>query len=278
MIGLALLLTGIGAVAFAEQSEPTSDSPPKKAEENIATKPREDIRGGYTGALPEKISSGGTSQASSSKDRSVPRAATPLGLEVVDQAVSDRGPLDVSLRQRESGLALPTGFRKVYRLPGEESGFGVGDRTSDRLMRANGGMAAVYEQSIYLQTEQGILPDVPASTTWVIGGIPLASEPGHGMLLPIDPLNIGRLPQFRRNANPPAPARVSGERAGFRVGTWVSAQGEGKLSECTANQAPPKSSGCRFLDDRAYRAARLQSLVNSTRRRLAEDPVSPAGG
>ena len=277
MLSLALLLTGIGAVAFAESAEPKTDSPRKIPEEQASANARYDIRGGYTGALPKKIPSAGNTKAAPSADRAVPRTATPLGLEVVDQAVSDRGPLDVSLRQRESGLGLPTGFRTVYRLPGEESGFGVGDRTSERLMRADGGIAAVFDQSIYLQTEQGILPDVPASTTWVIGGIPLASEPGHGMLLPVDPLNIGRLPQFRRNISPPAPNRVAGERAGFRVGTRISSEDRLDSSGRTEKKLP-KGSGCRFLDDRTYRAARLQSLLDSTRRRLDEELISPAGG
>lgn len=277
MIGLGFLVSGIGLASFAGQAESTSESPVKDAKKASTTNPRDDIRGGYNGAMPARISSGATDKAGASGDRPGSQAATPLGLEVVDQTVSDRGPLDVSLRQRESGLALPTGFRMVYRLPGEDSGFGVGDRTNDRLMRANGGMAAVYEQSIYLQTEDGIMPDVPASTTWVIGGIPLASEPGHGMLLPIDPLNIGRLPVYRGNPGPQAPTWVPGERAGFRVGTRISPEdSDNPVASSDAEQ--PQGSGCRFLDDRAYRAARLRSLLDSTRRVLDEPPVTPADG
>ncbi|MCH2162034.1 MAG: hypothetical protein MK085_09200 [Phycisphaerales bacterium] len=285
MFGLALPLACPGIAGGMSTDESPSKVTGKTSADQApmpdATEPSDRIRGGFTGATPKKISTDSTGEPSRTTFQSyVPsNTVTPLGLEVVDQTVADRGPLDTSLRQREAGIELPTGFRKVYRLPAESRGEGYGavETPGERLMRADGGLAAIYDQSIYMQTEEGIAPDVSASTTWVIGGIPLAGEPGHGMLLPLDPLDLGRVPTFRPGLVPRFPSRVQGDRAGFRVGIragfMVPPDRATRPGSSSSSDEKPLS-GCRFIDDRAYRVARMQNLLDSVRRRIRNSSVA----
>src|SRR5205814_2404538 len=73
-------------------------------------------------------------------------------LEPVDQAVEDINPLSMSLRHMQFDLRQPAGFEQVYAVPGHP----------DLLMRANGGLFAVFPQSVYAQGKSGLVPLVPA--------------------------------------------------------------------------------------------------------------------
>ena len=79
-------------------------------------------------------------------------------LEPVEQAVGDINPLSRSLREIHVGLGQPSDFEQVYRVPG-----------TDRLMRIQGGLYAVFRQSDYAQTGAGPLPLVSADTVFHIG-------------------------------------------------------------------------------------------------------------
>ena len=142
-----------------------------------------------------------------------PNQVLSLDLRPVEQGIADRGPLDGSMRSIDSGLQMPSGYRQCFERPG--GGF----------MRADGGLVATFDQSIYVQSRNGLLPDIPASTTFVIGGVPLAAEVGHGRLLPVDPLDPGRAPSAAPapRAAPSAAASSTGSHPGFvRVGDrWV---------------------------------------------------------
>jgi len=60
-------------------------------------------------------------------------------LDIVDAGREDVGPLATSLRADPVDQRLPTGFDRVYRVPGSESLF----------MRGNGALFAVFEESVY---------------------------------------------------------------------------------------------------------------------------------
>lgn len=79
--------------------------------------------------------------------------------EVLDQGVSDIGPLGTSLRQIDPGLHQPGSFERVERVPGHD----------DLLMRVAGGLYAVFPQSQYAATAEGLLPVVPNNTIFYIG-------------------------------------------------------------------------------------------------------------
>ena len=178
-----------------------------------------------------------------------------IDLIAVEPRTADRGPLDASLRWVQPGLQMPTGYRQVYRL--ENGGF----------MRADGGLAATFEQSIYQPSSWGDLPVVPASTVFVIGGVPLGAESGHGRLLGADPLDPGAVPRpFGPTATPDAahePSAVPGDRRrrfgfgpGHRMPDRVDPEG---------HEGGVDTSGSRFLRDDDYRSARLASRLAAWR-------------
>ena len=96
------------------------------------------------------------------------------GLQPVDQRVADRGALSTSLRWVQYGLNQPYDFKDLYQLP-------VG---TESYVRRNSGLWAVFPDSMYVNTEQGIYSTVPAGTVFYIGG----------------PRDV--LPQIERNQNP----------------------------------------------------------------------------
>jgi hypothetical protein len=179
-----------------------------------------------------------------------------IDLRAVEPRTSDRGPLDASLRWVQPGLQLPAGYQQIYRL--ESGGF----------MRADGGLAATFDQSVYQPTARGDLPIIPASTVFVIGGVPLGAESGHGWLLGVDPLDPGAVPRpFAPTATPDdahQPSAAPGDRlrrfgfsaGGHRMPDRVDPEG---------HEGGVDVSGSRFLRDQAYRASRLASRLASWR-------------
>ena len=93
---------------------------------------------------------------------------TPPMLQRLDPTVDDTSPLGDSLRQVDMMLDLrsPSGFQYVYRMPG----------SNDLLMRASGGVYAIFPQSVYVQTKEGTFAVIPPGTIYSIG------MPGPDML------------------------------------------------------------------------------------------------
>lgn len=93
--------------------------------------------------------------------RRVDAEAGPLrdGLEIVEPVVGDTGPLATNLRQPTHDFRLPTGFQRVYRVPGEKG----------MLMRGNGALFAVFPESVYAPTARGALPVTPPGTVYRFG-------------------------------------------------------------------------------------------------------------
>jgi len=86
--------------------------------------------------------------------RPVPAPLTP-----VHQGVSDIGPLSTSFLVQSPDLRVATDFDKVYRVPGSDK----------HLMRIDGALAAVFPESEYISTREGIYAVIPAGTVWTIG-------------------------------------------------------------------------------------------------------------
>jgi hypothetical protein len=93
-----------------------------------------------------------------------------LKLEPVEAGAEDLGPIGTSLRDMRSDLRGPTDFDQVFEVPGRP----------DLLMRAQGGLFAVFPRSVYALTGRGFVPQVPNDTTFYIGAEslgPLAYDP-----------------------------------------------------------------------------------------------------
>lgn len=91
--------------------------------------------------------------------RRVDAEAGPLrgDLEIVEPGIEDVGPLGRSLREPAHDLRLPTGFLRIYRVPG----------TDDKLMRGNGALFAVFPDGASRYTARGAT--TPAGTVYHIG-------------------------------------------------------------------------------------------------------------
>jgi hypothetical protein len=121
-------------------------------------------------------------------------AAGPLRapFEVVDAGREDTGDLATSIRRLPLDLRLPTGFDRVYRVPGRD----------DLYMRANGALYAVFPKSEYRATRRGEQPVTPTDVVYRIG---LAPE---GPLVPPPAPNAARIDRRidARIAAAPTPA------------------------------------------------------------------------
>lgn len=255
-----LLCASYGAGQSASETTLGSKADDEKAMSEVDTIKR--AKGGFTGEMPFRIH-----RLPKSKQQETNAQVVQVQLKPVEQAVGDLGPLVVSLRDVQQGLEMPMGFFKVYETPGYiESAGKPGEQPERRFMRADGGLAALYDRSSYIPTKKGLIPDIPESTIWVIGGVPLATLPGHGMLLPVDPLNPTALPQ-RNVSLPPAPSgRASRDKVGYGVApdSMWRAQAEDKVNSEQAEEV--QSSPCRFLEDREYRKTQLNTLLEHMRR------------
>ncbi len=99
-------------------------------------------------------------------------------LKPVEQTIEDIGPLGQSHRILPEDLRLPTGFERVYRVPGSADQFRFNanqGHTDDMLMRINGALRAVFPRSVYIPTRRGLKTDVPPGTVFHIGQ-PLAEN------------------------------------------------------------------------------------------------------
>jgi hypothetical protein len=158
---------------------------------------------------------------------------TSVDLDPVDQAIEDVSVLSTSLRRVEPGLQQPNDFSRVYRFPGSR----------DRFMRVQGGLYAVFPESVYGPTREGQLEAlVPHDTMFHIGPPTLlSSEPPPAAPRP-EALVRGRIdlkigPQ-REPARPPG---------GFE------ARSTGRASSRITLPA--------IVSDEAYRQRRVRSLL-----------------
>jgi hypothetical protein len=88
----------------------------------------------------------------------------PVDLDPIDQTIEDISVLSTSLREIEPGLQRPNDFSGVYRVRGGQ----------DRFMRVQGGLYAVFPESVYEATREGRMKAiVPNDTMFYIGPPPL---------------------------------------------------------------------------------------------------------
>ena len=120
-------------------------------------------------------------------------------LQTVDQTIADISALAASLREIEPGLMRPNDFSNLYRLPDEQ------------LMRVQGGLYAVFPQSVYGTDKEGrLLTAVPPGTTFFIGpppneSVPVAAVAGsfdRRLNLRIAPRRVDGMPTARRQLAP----------------------------------------------------------------------------
>lgn len=94
----------------------------------------------------------------------------------VEPAVADVDPLRTSLRTYPTDLRQPMGFRDVFRISGsgpQATRLGFASASGQDLMaRRDGAVTAVFPQSVYIETRQGVVPEIPPGTIFFIGDLP----------------------------------------------------------------------------------------------------------
>ena len=136
-------------------------------------------------------------------------------LRPLDQRVEDTSPLSRSLRTIERGLSAPSGFNQVYRFPGQE----------DLYMRINGGVHAVFPQSVYSSGRNGPIPLIPAGTMFYIGQPDLGSAGQADPSAPQDDGHVGEDQYGRLNL------RLYPERTGQAEQQRMSRSARDKVSD-----------------------------------------------
>ena len=162
--------------------------------------------------------------------------------EPVEASVADVSVLSTSLRVEERGLDPGTGFTQVYQVPGVPGAH----------FRANGGLFAVFDQSVYLSWNGMSFPEVPPSTTFYIGAPEfLRSQKAAG---------------FSVDSSPPNQHRVqpgaSGSRPGYGFVPPTSALDQERDELSADLPAEPRSEQLlpRFHTDPSYRSRRLTEI------------------
>jgi hypothetical protein len=209
----------------------------------------------------------------------------PRTLERIDPSYGDVSPLGESLRDvnMRVDLRTPFGFNDVYRVPGRE----------DLLMRANGGMYAIFPQSVYVPSERGMAATVPPGTVFSIGIPGRWTLPSHWVQPPLlQPMGGAALrndeptisPDARRPwaGSAPIDSRRRGRRGAISPTAAWSAEGAPPLDDAdvlaaafrdapqyqVARATPPEPAT--FLKsvatDDDYRARRLAELMDAALR------------
>ncbi len=219
------------------------------------------------------------------------RLTTIRDLRQVDPTIADVGPLNVSLRDMPPDLREPNDFRGVFQLPTDEP-----SRYAGYFARVRGGVWAVFPRSVYQRTEEGIIPTVPANTTFFLGGVPmdpmrmiddnppsrdaltLAVPPGSAESARLAPGvgdgtdQAGRIGPVEGRVSTRIETRHRGPDASWwrqTVDTTVSAH-----AARDNRAAEHRVSVDRLVHDEAYRAARLATLLRDAAR--SPGPTAPA--
>ncbi|MHC4429884.1 MAG: hypothetical protein ACYS0D_14990, partial [Planctomycetota bacterium] len=151
----------------------------------------------------------------------------------LDQMIEDVSPLGTSLRSVEPGLRQSGPFDQVIRTGPD-----------GQLMRVQGALFALFDQSIYRDTEQSTLAVIPDNTVFWIGEPPPAA--------PADPLPDRYFPN-----------RVDTLIAPLRLQSADAPAMETASASSGHLEPQARAPEGRILWDEEYRAARLQMLMQT---------------
>jgi hypothetical protein len=197
-------------------------------------------------------------------------------LEPVDQTIEDISVLAESLREIETGLGHPSSFSRVYRARGAQ----------DRFMRVQGGLYAVFPESVYGVDHGGHLqPLVPNDTIFYIGPPALLKAPPPPDNASFDHRLDGRI-RLRI-----APDLTGSSPIDRHVPAALAGGSPAEAAAPSMNRplSPDPAAGARtIVSDADYRAHRLQMLMRRAaakqlakrgqiyfRRTIAAPPTTP---
>lgn len=198
-------------------------------------------------------------------------------LQPIEERVGDVGPLSTSLREIYPGLAVPSGFQQVYRVPGRD----------DVLMRLDGGVVAVFPRSEYERTDSGVVPVVPAGTVFYIG-LPQTNGLADFSALPLPPVRTSMPMSLSELPSEPVdiplydfnPGLPPGARAGVSMREVRPDYGPTNVSapirvtpdsERVENRVSGQSAPA-IVADGEYRASRVRTLLQRAAQSREQHP------
>ena len=156
----------------------------------------------------------------------------PVEFIPVEAGVEDRGSLSESLRSAPLDTRQDQSFERLYKIEGSDGVY----------VRKAGGLYAVFKNSTYIDTEQGLIPIVPAGTVYSIGLVNVALLQQLGTLSqPIIPNEMVRAEDLLYSPNS-IPNK----------------------SYASVSTALPRNGSVRFVNDESYRRKRLAMMVLET--------------
>ncbi len=183
-------------------------------------------------------------------------------LKVVEPGVGDVGPVATGTRLLPTDLRQPSGFERVYRVPGSTRGvYGLApSEAGERLARVDGAITAVFPRSEYVKTKKGIRPVFPADTIFYIGNSPLLDLPApaapHERSVNAVSYAYGVPPSTMQVAS----LRASAELADLRVHPGEDRYFEEPARPLKPDEPPPAAN---VFTDEQFRRARIRSLLMS---------------
>ncbi len=199
-------------------------------------------------------------------------------LKRVDAGAADVGSLDGGLRSMPNDLRVPNNFVGVYQIPRDADTPYAG-----WFVRISGSVWAVFPQSVYKRTRDGISVPVPPGTKFFLGGVPLGGRtgatplnqdvPGLGgapedsrvstLVTPIRPGAADVLPSGAVGEGPISTRVFDGELARERSKTKMtpSVEGAGAGEHAAAGDRTPEVDAAKMLQDPRYRERRLAEIM-----------------
>lgn len=186
-------------------------------------------------------------------------------LRRVDEGVSDRDPLSVSMRSQQVDMRQPIGFSGVYQVEGR-----------DMFVRRSGAIWAVFPRGLYGSDDGKAVVLAPAGMTFSIGTPQALREEADA----VDPVRAGEFDLS--NGGAMASPTGAPRRLDRRIDHALRARSENASSDEPAAQAspaspqadrrPPSGTGRaiderasepvpRFIADEVYRRNRLSRLL-----------------
>ncbi len=131
------------------------------------------------------------------------------GVQRIAPGGSDLDPLRGNPRVLPTDLRAPMGFEDVFQLRSTDR-FG---REQSAFARRSGGLTAVFPRSVYVPSRNGLVPEVPAGTVFIIGEDHTFDAPPQGLSRSFNAMSFtAPLVSAQQMPEPPAPVRSTGPR------------------------------------------------------------------
>lgn len=186
------------------------------------------------------------------------RPSEKSGLQRVEQGVADISPLSKQMRVLQPRLSVPSRFEDVYAFRDE--------RGRERFARVSGAVTAVFPQSEYVLTRQGVAPAIPAGTVFHIGGLKKFED-----IAPVP----GSASAARPGSVSSAASTMSDSRASFPIAPVQpgaeprkTTRPPGERGRVTATEPPASALKLRppvmtMLTNEGFRRSRVRELLTS---------------